>query len=138
MKKTISLVLAAVLLCALVLTGCSVEGNQTGSIFQWRPGKNTPAPTATPTAEPSELPALGGETKGGELDEETLAIFQAAVADTEYASYTAEALLSTQLVAGKNYTFLCSDEGGAKFTVTVYRDLSGNCSVTDVSPYTEG
>jgi len=79
-------------------------------------------------AEPMEA---GGwtETKDKELSAEDKEIFAAAVEGTEYEGYEVVSLLGTQVVAGRNYRFLCHIPEGDMILV-VYRDLEGNCSVT--------
>ncbi len=78
-------------------------------------------------------PIVGGwnEQNTAPSDEE-VDIFNKAVEGTDYADYTPVTLLATQVVAGRNYKFLCTDAAGAEFTVVIYRDLSDNCSVTSV------
>ena len=46
-------------------------------------------------------------------------------------------LLGTQVVAGKNYRFLCFGTGKAGkdlFVVDIYKDIKGKCSVSNCSP----
>ena len=44
-------------------------------------------------------------------------------------------LLAIQVVAGINYRFLCKTNDGIKKIVTIYKDLKGNCKITDVQEY---
>jgi len=79
-----------------------------------------------------EVQLSGGWSDEKKLTDDDIAIFEKAVKGTEYESLTPTALLGTQVVAGTNYKFLCTDADGAEKTVVVYRDLSDNCSVTSV------
>ena len=75
----------------------------------------------------------GGWTKEEtELSENELAIFNKAVAGTEYETYEPISLMGTQVVAGMNYKFKCKDTDGNEKILTVYCDLQQNCSVTGV------
>jgi len=82
--------------------------------------------------EPKVEPAGGWTEQDRDLSEREIESFQKAVEGTEYADYTPEGLIETQVVAGTNYRFRCKDGGGNDKVVTVYRDLQGNCSVTAV------
>ena len=75
---------------------------------------------------------VGGWTEDVEMGDEELDVFNKAVAGTDYADYTAVDLLGVQVVAGRNYKFLCQDAAGAEYVMVVYRDLSDNCSVSSV------
>ena len=81
-----------------------------------------------------EAPAEAGgwtELDNAELTQEEKDIFAAAVEGTEYAELEPVSLLATQVVAGRNYRFLCTSPDG-EVIVTVYQDLQQNCSVTSV------
>lgn len=84
-------------------------------------------------AEKAPEVAGGWTEQNGELSAEDREAFDKAVAGTEYEGYTVVSLLGTQVVAGLNYRFLCTDESGAKKEMVVYRDLQGVCSVTEVT-----
>jgi len=81
-----------------------------------------------------EKSAAGGWTEKSEtnLSDEQKAVFEKAVAGTEYEGYELVALVSTQVVAGTNYKFKCKDADGNEKIVLVYEDLDGNASVTSV------
>ena len=80
----------------------------------------------------TEEQVVGGWSEDVEMSQEELDVFDKAVAGTDYADYTAVSLLGVQVVAGRNYKFLCQDAAGAEYVMVVYRDLSDNCSVTSV------
>lgn len=78
------------------------------------------------------------------IPEEALAAFDKAMATLVGVSYEPAALLSTQLVAGTNYLFLCKaapvvpDAVSYWATVTVYAALDGSAevlSITAIDPY---
>lgn len=78
------------------------------------------------------------ECKDKTVTPELEEMFKKALVGLTGASYTPEELVATQVVAGTNYKFLCD---GVKTTnpivtgtyyVTIYKDLDGNVSVTDI------
>lgn len=84
---------------------------------------------------------LGGwqAAEDGTITEELQEIFDKAAEGLVGVSYTPIELLETQIVAGTNYRFLCESRVVApnaetkQVIVTVYRDLNGNASITDVA-----
>jgi len=111
MKSIVALLLAAVF--ALSLCACGKEAEE--------------------EAEPQMAGAYTDETT--EPSEEDKAVFEAAVAGTEYADYELISLLGTQVVAGTNFKFLCKTPDGAEKVMVVYRDLDKNCSVSSVEDH---
>ena len=78
------------------------------------------------------------ECKDKTVTPELEEMFKKALVGLTGASYTPKELVATQVVAGTNYKFLCD---GVKTTnpivtgtyyVTIYKDLDGNVSVTDI------
>ena len=95
----------------------------------------------TVTSETSEKETAAGgytDTKSPALTDKDKALFKKATESLTGVSYTPVAYLGTQVVAGTNHLFLCKTAPvvpGAAETyalVTVYEDLKGNASVTDV------
>ena len=112
MKKLFVSVFLIVLSALLVLSGC---------------GKKT-------ENEPQDAPLSGGWTVNQsfgtpDIPSEPKAAFDKAVKSGEY---TPVAYLGSQVVAGINYAFLCTDKNGTLNTVKIYNDLSGNASILDV------
>lgn len=76
--------------------------------------------------------------EAGKLPEEAQAAFDKAMEGLVGASYTPVALLSTQLVAGKNYCILCQispvvpNPVPTWALVYIYADLEGNARITNV------
>lgn len=83
---------------------------------------------------------VGGftEAQDSTITSELQEIFDLALQDYDGMSFKPKELVSTQVVAGINYKFLC--EGSAvvpnaessEYYVTVYKDLSGNCKIINV------
>ena len=79
------------------------------------------------------------EPANGEITAELQEIFDKALEDYDGAKLEPVQLLSTQVVAGVNYRFLCNETilvPGAEpkeVIVTVFKDLDGKCSITDVT-----
>ena len=75
----------------------------------------------------------------GTITKELQELFDRAVEGLTGVDYTPIELLETQIVAGTNYKFLCEsrvvapDAETKQAIVTVYEDLDGNVSVTDIS-----
>lgn len=86
-------------------------------------------------SEPEPMLVGGWTEQDGTVDTDAAAVFEKAIAGTEYEGYTVDALLGTQVVAGTNYRFLCTAPDGAEMEIVVYRDLSDNCCVTEVSEH---
>ena len=87
-------------------------------------------------------PAVGGWTpfvqEAGELPEDAQTAFDKALEQLDGAVYTPVALLSTQVVAGKNYCILCQitpvvpDPVPTWALVYIYADLQGNAEIMNV------
>lgn len=86
---------------------------------------------------------VGGYTtvEDGTLNDELLEIFNKALEGYTGMKLEPVELLQTQIVAGKNFRFLANgtavvpDAKTEKKIVTVYQDLEGNCTITDVEDY---
>jgi hypothetical protein len=122
MKKIYSRLAAAGL--ALVLTfgmmGC---------------GQKAPGETKEETAVTGGWEAV----EDGTVTDELQVLFDKAMEKMVGVDYTPIELLETQVVAGTNYKFLCEsrvvapDAETKQAIVTIYEDLDGNVSVTDIS-----
>jgi hypothetical protein len=119
--KTIRILLSLLLCAAMLLPGlCLAES-----------GEGNPAPKMVGgwedvIHEPAALP------------EEAQVAFSKATSELDGASYTPVALLSTQLVAGRNYCILCQitpvvpDPVPSWALVYIYADLQGGAQITNV------
>ena len=95
----------------------------------------------TSPADVQEAPIAGGweAAQDGTITEELQALFDKAMEKVVGVDYTPIELLETQVVAGTNYKFLCEsrvvapDAETKQAIVTIYEDLDGNVSVTDIS-----
>ena len=71
------------------------------------------------------------------VSDEAKAVFDKATDGFVVVNYTPVALLSTQIVAGENYCFICEakvvvpDAESSYVLVYIYEDLSGNAEITD-------
>ena len=76
-------------------------------------------------------PITGGweATTDATITDEAKAVFEKAV---DVSDYEPIGLLSTQVVAGTNYCFLCRVTSGGYAHVYVYEDLQGNAEILDV------
>jgi hypothetical protein len=107
-----------------------------------------PAPEPTPAAEPAVVattpptpmptpePPIAGGYAPASLDDEMVKAAQAVAVDAIYTRDPTRALVETvevqqQVVAGMNYRFVITMTGGARYGVTVFRDLDGKMEVTD-------
>ena len=88
----------------------------------------------------AEAPLLGGwnSPESPEITPELQEIFDQATEDLLGVNYTPVALIGTQVVAGMNYCFLCEAKTVVPnavpyyANVTVYKDLNGKATVTDI------
>ena len=91
--------------------------------------------------EKKESAAVGGweEVQDGTITEDLQELFDKAMEDLVGVDYTPIELLEKQIVSGTNYRFLCESRAVApgaqakEVMVTIYKDLSGNVSITDIS-----
>ncbi len=119
MKKMLLVVLSSLLISALCLTGaaCSCKKD-----------------------DPQEPALSGGWTRASSpvITSDIQAVFDKAVAGKVGVSYIPVAYLASQVVAGTNHLFLCSverigkDPDATYALVTLYEDLQGSVSITDV------
>lgn len=93
----------------------------------------------TTTAFAGQMLSGGWEaTTDTTIDEDTQAVFDAALEGLLGVDYEAVDLLATQVVAGKNYCFLCRstvvvpDAVPGYAFVYIYQDLQGNASVLGI------
>ena len=92
------------------------------------------------TAEETQQPLVGGwqTPDSPDITPELQEIFEKATEGLLGVDYTPLALTGTQLVAGMNYRILCEartvvpDAEPYYVTMTIYKDLEGNASVTDI------
>ena len=135
MKRTISIIVAACLICAFGLTtACSSSSTETTTAAE-----TTAAEATTAAAEETTQAAVtGGYTLNTDMQactipEDAQTAFDNATKSMQY-EYEAIALLATQVVSGTNYQFLAKVTNASNTylaVITVYADLDGNCSVTD-------
>ena len=125
MKRfVICLLVFALALCAF--TSCAKKN-----------GENAPEPENI-----EQTPLTGAWMNGysavSALTEEEKGLITGALLDYDGLSFTPVAILASQLVAGTNYAYLCLGETVTNepvlnwYIVTVYEDLSGTASVTEV------
>lgn len=74
---------------------------------------------------------VGGYTDYRELSDEDKALFAKAYkGDVKLIPQS----VATQVVAGLKYRFVCKDQGGKEYMVTIFQNLSGETEVMSVSP----
>ena len=105
-------------------------------------GQNTAqAQAAYEGANEIVLPGGWQRTESAEITEEERAVFDKAMEGLLGVNYVPVALEGTQVVAGRNYCFLCNSTvvyPGAETKqalVYIYEDLNGNASVTEIVPF---
>lgn len=94
----------------------------------------------TPIVEEKQEEVAGGyvDVEDGNITDKLLAIFNSAMEDYEGMKLEPIRLLQTQVVAGTNYKFLANaspiilNPKTKKVIVTIYEDLQGNASITNV------
>ncbi len=148
--------LFAILLATLMLGGIACTG---------KPSIDLPKPVETQTSpsvesdtelpeiegnavELPEIPIAGGWTIIGEgkaqLPEEAEAAFKAVTEKLLGATYVPVAFLGSQVVAGMNYSILCTrtlvtaNPVTDLAVLTIYRDLEGNATLTNVADFDLG
>ncbi len=115
----------------------ALEGNMEG-MFSIENGKVVIAKEEKPEA--PEVPVMGGWIVADDMDitEEIKAMFEKAAAGKLGVDYVPVAVLGRQVVAGTNWCILARknvvvpDEPTCYALVTVYEDLEGNASITEV------
>jgi hypothetical protein len=119
------------------LTACSPAPASEPAPASAPAAPETPAADATPQTPPAvvEAPIVGGYAPA-DLADETVKAAQVVATDAIYTRNPTRALVEKveveqQVVAGMNYRFTITMSGGAKYGVTVYRDLDGKMEVTD-------
>ena len=131
MKKTISVLLAAVLCFGCLWTAAGCTGDEPIQPVQPQP--------AEPEVLPETLAGGWGSAmlSGSEIPSDAKEAFDKATADLLGASYEPVAYLGSQVVAGINYSYLCTvsavtENPVAKLCkVIVYKDLEGGATVTE-------
>ena len=131
MKTTISaLLIVALLLCSICMfAACKSESS---------------VEDLSETLETSAAPITGGWTIPDEpeqavLSEEQATAFELATAELTGASYTPLACIGSQVVAGRNYAYLCKSTlvtnppVSSLCVIKVYQDLEGIASILDVT-----
>ena len=121
MKKVL-LVTVMMAMIACVLTACKKQSTE---------------PEVSETQSQEEKNIVGGwsinnETVSPVYTQESYEIFEKALAEYNGTEMEPVALLATQLVSGRNYSFLCKSKiGDPKWYITVvYADLQGNAKIT--------
>ncbi len=71
----------------------------------------------------------GGYTTQRELTHEDSLFFENVVSNTEYKDLTPQSV-ATQVVAGINFHFVCSDKNNKKINVIIYKPLPGQGEAT--------
>jgi hypothetical protein len=99
------------------------------------PAPEPPVEDVTPPA-PEPEPVVVGGYSPADLADETVKAAQAIAVDAIYTRDPTRALVDKveaeqQVVAGMNYRFVITMTGGAKYGVTVFRDLDGKMEVTE-------
>ena len=96
------------------------------------------APVGETKAEEEVLPGGWQEPESLEVPEEVQALFDKALEEIDGAEYQTIAYLGSQVVAGTNHALLCSitpvtpDPVGTYAIVTLYEDLEGGASITEI------
>ena len=140
MKKTLTILLAALLTAAL-LAGCGAEPAQTEPAAQ--PTADGPRPAENVPAQ-GESPLVGGWAMPDSfaLDEKSGAAFEKAMAELVGVDYTPLACLGSQVVSGTNRAYFCRSQvvypGAQPFfsIVYIYEDLNGEASITGIENVT--
>ncbi|MCQ2120884.1 MAG: hypothetical protein MJY78_03510 [Fibrobacter sp.] len=120
----------AVMLLAFVLTvnlsGCGSDSSSESGVVE---------SSSSELVSSSATNAIVGSYSGyRELSEDEKSFFEEVVKGYEKELFDPE-LVSTQVVAGINYRFLCSMKDGnatSKVIVTIYKPLSGDSKITSV------
>lgn len=98
MKKTLTAACAAILLASCAGTGSRTAAEQTAT--------TTEETATTAITEPAQEMIAGGYSQQRDLTPEELELFKTVTAEIDGVNYTPESV-STQVVAGKNYRFIC-------------------------------
>lgn len=127
MKKILCLFTGICLLC-LIMTGCAESKKAEDKDV-------SEESELSGISEPEEQLCGGWTVKNTVPTKEETDIFYNAIKDSEdLKNCKLDLLYGTQVVAGINYAFICTDESKTppeKLKVTVYKDLKGNVTVTD-------
>lgn len=122
------------ILIGTLLTACSPA---TAPETAPAPAPETPVAEVTPPAPtPEPAPPVVGGYSPANLQDEMVKAAEKVATDAIYTRDPTRALVEKveveqQVVAGMNYRFTITMSGGAKYGVTVYRDLDGKMEVTD-------
>lgn len=119
------------------LAACSPAPASKPAAASTPPAAEAPAAEPAPSTPPTivEAPIVGGYAPAN-LEDETVKAAEKVATDAIYTRNPTRALVEKveaeqQVVAGMNYRFTITMTGGAKYGVTVYRDLDGKMEVTD-------
>ena len=152
MKKLFTILLVSALSTTLLLAACGKEeqpadnpagsGNAAGSNVTSNSGSAADA-SGDDQGNSSGTPLLGGWSFASDLSisltEEDQARFDKAIGGLTGMGYEPVAVVASQLVAGKNYAYLCkatpiASKAIPRWTIAVvYEDLQGEASLTNVS-----
>lgn len=131
----------AVMLLAFVLTvnlsGCgSDSSSESGDVESSSSSDKTEYSSSGAFVSPSSATnaIVGSYSEYRELSEDEKSFFEEVVKEYEKELFNPERV-STQVVAGINYRFLCSMKDGnatSKVIVTIYKPLSGDSKITSV------
>ena len=153
MKKIIAILLAVMMLGAIACTAKTSVGQPKNEEVNELPPETAADTTADNTESNAgniELPELsaGGWTVVGDgkaqLPEEGEAAFKAVMENLVGATYEPVAFLGSQVVAGTNYSILCTrtlvtaNPVTDLAVLTIYRDLEGNAQLLNVADFDIG
>lgn len=122
MKKILSAFIGA----ALLLSGCTKQDNQ---------------PVKEDTVETEGSWKMNEDETIANMPENVQNAFDKAIKEYEGMAFTPIAYLGSQVVAGTNYKVLCkgsvvTENPTTKLvTITIYEDLDGNCSISEVNDF---
>ncbi len=134
MKKIIALILAGLMIVSLAACGMKKEAGSSGE----KPAAGQE--TSEEAAEDKQEAVVGGYTKMDDMSvtDEIRDLVAKATEKMTGADYEAVAFIAKQIVSGTNYLILCritpvTKDPVAKYAlVTIYEDLQGSASVSEV------
>lgn len=150
LKKIIAMMLVSVLLltlcsCASKPAGGSDAAVETADMTAGTAGTDAESEETEPVPDPVSNLAGGWQLPDSmaynELPDNAQAAFDKALEGYSGMNFLPLALLGTQVVAGTNYSILCKaavvspNPAASLKVVTIYADLDGNASITDVADF---